>query len=104
MTRNLTLVAVEDGEIRGFTELKEDGASVLMMFVHKDHQRQGIGSTLLDALEREAKGKGMTELRTEASITAVPFFKAHGFEIANEQNLHLKGEPFRNYAMRKRLG
>lgn len=107
MTRNTTFVAVDDGDGDddvpiGFTELKEDG-TLLMMFVHKDHQRQGIATALLNTLEHEARGKGMTQLKTEASITAVPFFTASGFEVMNEQNLHLKGQAFKNFAMRKFL-
>lgn len=103
LNRNTSLAAVDDdGTVVGFTELTREGV-VLMMFVHQHHQRQGIGTALLGALEHESGGMHMTELKTEASITAVPFFQAHGFEIYAEQNLHIGGEAFRNYDMRKRL-
>lgn len=102
MASHLSVVAVQDDDIVGFAELTADGV-VLMMFVHKDTQRQGVGTALLAALEHEARGNGVHEMKTESSITAVPFFEAHGFDVRVTQDLHLKGQPFRNYEMRKRL-
>src|SRR5215467_11174774 len=49
----MIFVEEENGIIRGFAELENDGR-VGAVYVHADYQREGIASALLDELEKEA--------------------------------------------------
>src|SRR5262249_19512826 len=99
-TSRTTFVDEQDGIIRGFAEL-EDNGHIGAVYVHADYQREGIASTLLKEVEEEAVARGANCLWTDASITARPFFAKHGFETVAVQNVEYRGQIFRNYRMRK---
>jgi GNAT superfamily N-acetyltransferase len=102
LAANRTLVAEAAGRIVGFAELTEYG-QVQMLYCHRDHQGQGVGSALLAALERAARALGLTRLGTEASLTARPFFEARGFQVVARQEVELRGQRLVNFAMTKPL-
>ena len=95
-----TFVDEHDGTIRGFAELGDNG-HIGAVYVDADCQGEGIGSALLDEMEKEAGARGVTCLSTEASITAQPFFAKRGFETVAAQDVEYRGQIFRNYRMRK---
>lgn len=99
---NFTYVAWENEEILGFGELKSNG-HIDCFYIHAQHQRQGIGSKIYQAIEIKAKQLKNTRLTTEASITAKPFFISQGFKIVNPQQVSCRGEIFINYLMEKVL-
>jgi putative acetyltransferase len=89
-------------EIAGFIEL--EGSNHLdMLYVHPAHQRRGIASVLLRTLESAARELGAGRLRTEASITARPFFERRGFLLVAEQTVALRGQQLINFRMEKPL-
>lgn len=95
-------VAKLDEKIVGFGNLDEN--KVLdRLFVHKDYQGKGVASLLVEKLLQEAKKMGYSEIYTEASITARPFFMAKGFHVVKKQNKEHNGEFFINYVMKKDL-
>ncbi len=69
------------------------------MYVHKDFQGKGIASVLLDHLITRA---GNTEVSSDVSKTARPFFERKGFEVVKENHLEIDGVPISNFKMRKR--
>jgi len=73
-------VAVINSQIVGFAELESNG-HIDCFYCHHEHQRQGIGSQLLAAVETEALELGLSVLFAEVSLTGIEFFKAKGFEI-----------------------
>ena len=97
-----TLVAVRDAEVLGFAEWKDDG-HVDCFYVHHGHQGEGVGTALLAAVEAGAKGLRLKELRTEASVTARPFFERRGFELIAPQTVVVRGVALPNFQMRRRL-
>lgn len=81
---------VVDDQLRGFA-LGEPGRAddgegelvpgllhVSMVFVHPDHQRQGVGSALVEALADEAWGQGYRQLSLWS--TSPEFYEACGLE------------------------
>ncbi len=94
-----TVVAVLDGEIVGFGDMDSSGY-LDRLYVHKDHQRQGIASAICDALE-SAVGDG--RIVTHASITAKPFFLNRGYRVIREQEVVRRGVILKNYVMEKRI-
>ena len=79
---HFTIVAEETKEekqdfgkrLLGFGDIDSTGY-LDRLYVHKDHQRQGIASAICDELERAVPAEKIT---THASITAKPFFLKRG--------------------------
>lgn len=97
-----TRVAVRDGVVVGFTDVDAAGY-VDMLFVDPAAARTGVARALLDWAVRTARAGGATELTTHASVTARPFFAAHGFEVVAEQHPVRRGVTLTNYRMRRAL-
>lgn len=92
-----TLVAEKDGILTGFGDMAEDGY-LDRLYVHKDHQGQGIATALCDKLEAAVSGR----LTTHASITARPFFEHRGYVVLREQQVERQGILLTNFVMEKR--
>ncbi len=97
-----TWVAEIDGRVAGFTDLEPDG-HLDMMYVHPDHQGQGVARALLAQVEEAAAAQKLARLFTEASITARPFFEKKGFRLITPQTVHVRGQDLVNYRMEKFL-
>ena len=95
------LVAEQDGIIVAFGELEPDG-HIDAFYVHASYQGQGIATQLLDALEQQAHARQLVRLYAEVSITALPFFQHHGFQIIAEQTVTVRGVAMLNYRMERR--
>jgi putative acetyltransferase len=95
------LCATVDGQIVGFASLDHDYLDLL--YVHKDFQGMGTAKTLLVAIIKEAISHGIATLYTDSSITALPFFLHHGFDLIRENRKELKGIELINYSMKKDL-
>lgn len=94
---HLSLVAVEDGAIVGFGDMASDGY-LDRLYVHADHQRQGIATALCDRLEQSVPGP----FTTHASITAKPFFEKRGYTVVKEQAVERHGVLLTNFFMVKK--
>jgi putative acetyltransferase len=101
-----TYVASEENKILGFGELEaelETDGYIDCFYIHHQYQRRGIGSQIYQAIETQAKALGLTNLFTEASITAQSFFSSRGFKTINPQQVSCRGETFTNYLMKKAI-
>lgn len=96
------VVAENDSEITGFGSITKEGY-LDTLFVHKDHQHEGIATALVEALVAFANERNLDKIITEGSITARPFFEKHGFEVIQEQVVNRKGISINNFKMRKVL-
>jgi putative acetyltransferase len=94
------IVAEEADRLVGFAELEMSG-HIDRMYVSADHQGQGLGRALLAAVVAEAQRLQLVRLFVEASITARPFFEAHGFVVLAPQVVTLRGVQFVNYRMER---
>jgi len=99
--QHYTLVARVGGEIVGFADL--DGDYLDRLYVHKDHQRNGVATALVQALEQAAAQQGHRRLVTHASITARPFFEKQGYQVVKEQQVERRGVLLTNFVMEKTL-
>lgn len=84
------------GRIIGFTSIRNDGY-LHSMFIHKDYQRQGIASALLHRIEAYAAEHGISEITSEVSITARPFFEKQGYIVELEQRAQANRLQLINY-------
>jgi len=94
------LVAEIDNKIVGFGSLTK-GGYIDFMYVHKDHQRQGIANVLLNSLEQEARRLGCACLTSDVSKTARAFFEKKGFAVVKKNRKVMKGLEIVNYRMKK---
>ena len=89
-----TLVAVENGKIAGFGDIDETGY-LDRLYVHKEHQREGIAAALCSRLEAHVQGN----ILTHASITARPFFQKRGYKVLKEQQVERQNVLLTNFVM-----
>ncbi|SFD46343.1 GNAT family N-acetyltransferase [Roseivivax sediminis] len=71
-----------------------------------DHRRtrQGIGCALVSYVMRDAARAGVVELRCQSTLTAVPFYRAMGFEEVGPISIELpRGIGFPAVLMRRPL-
>jgi len=91
-------VAVEDGQVAGFLELDPDG-HIDCMYVHPNHQRKGIASSLVAHAVRTCFEFGLRRVFVEASICARPVFEHKGFKVVEERTVVIRGVGLMNYEM-----
>ena len=96
-TAHYTLVAAEGDVIVGFGDIAPDGY-LDRLYVHCEHQRQGIASALCDRLEAAVNASVIV---THASVTAKPFFEQRGYVTVREQQAMRKGVLLTNFVMEK---
>ena len=98
----LTLLGTIDGSPVGFASLA--GREQLdMLYVHPAAAGHGVGSMLLDALEKLAASRGAGRLTAEVSDSAQEFFKRRGFVARQRNSVPLGNEWLANTTMEKRL-
>lgn len=99
---NIAVIAEIGDDIVGFGDMTHEGY-LDRLFVHKNYQRRGIASLIVQSLEVSARNRGITSITTEASITAKPFFESKGYRIIQEQQKKHSGVILTNYLMEKNL-
>jgi putative acetyltransferase len=90
-TEELFLVAERDGEIVGFGSIVPAGGELRAVYVDPDAGRTGIGTAILQGLERMAIEAGVRTLSMDASVNAEAFYSRHGFQIL-ERSSHQLGQ------------
>jgi putative acetyltransferase len=75
-----------------------------MLYVHPAAAGQGVGTMLMDALEKLATSRGAGRLMADVSDTAVDYFKRRGFVAQRRNTIPLGGEWLANTTMEKKLG
>ncbi|MDH7596676.1 MAG: N-acetyltransferase [Methanothrix sp.] len=93
LLRNATALVACDDEIMGFVIGYLSGRTgvIYTLDVPPDHRRKGVGSALLDAIEREMQAAGARRFRLEAAISntaALNLYRRAGY---------VDGELLRNY-------
>lgn len=81
-----TVVAEADGRILGFCDLTSEGV-LDMLFVYPDVGKQGIGSSLIQAVLEEAAARQLVRVTTNASRLARRVFERSGF-VLDVENVH----------------
>lgn len=97
-----TLVVLIDGEYAGFASLK-DNTHLEMLYVHPYHVGQGVGVTLVDAMERIAAGRGAAEITVKASDNAEEFFTRRGYVGTERNSIPIEDVWLSNTTMKKIL-
>jgi len=85
LDERFTIVMDAEKTITGFGCLSADGAKVDMLFTHYERQSEGIGSCILELLEKEAMRRGNSELRLITSATAWSFYQKRGYQYRHSE-------------------
>ncbi|RYJ41156.1 GNAT family N-acetyltransferase [Flavobacterium beibuense] len=102
LSQNYTIIVEKEGVIKGFGDIDATGYFD-HLFVHKDHQGQGIATLIKEKIEKHALDANMQRVTVAASITARPFFEKHGYTVLKEQRVERNGQTLINYFMEKFL-
>jgi putative acetyltransferase len=102
LSNGLTLLGTVDGSPVGFASLagKEH---IDMLYIHPAATGQGVGSMLVDALEKLAAARGAGKLTAEVSDSALTFFRRRGFVPQQRNSVPIAGEWLANTTMQKQL-
>ncbi len=103
ITEQYFIVAIIDNTIAGFASVEDDGY-LDFMYVNKDFQRHGVAKSLLTELENYAYEKGIKELNSIVSKTALGFFQKHGFQKIREDTVEVRGAVFVDNIIVKNFG
>lgn len=85
------VVAERRDQLLGFGDLHVPAAEVTAVYVHPAHARAGVGTALLDDLERTASEQGLSELGLLAAKNAVGFYEVSGYHRV-ETRIHEAGD------------
>ena len=96
--RGLILVAEDGSRLLGFGAITPTGY-LTALYVHPEHVRRGIGSTLLTRLVEEARQSGVHRIHTEASDFARGLLIQAGFQPDAEETVRRKGVILRRARM-----
>jgi|SRR5689334_18603283 putative acetyltransferase len=102
LSGQLTLVATLEGSPVGFASL-EDKDKIDMLYVHPAATEQGIGSMLIDALEKLAAARGTAKLSVDASDSARGFFEKRGYVARQRNSVSIGNEWLANTTLHKQL-
>jgi putative acetyltransferase len=102
LEKGLTLVALIGGGPVGFIAL-QNGGLMDQLYVHPAVARTGVGSALIEAIEKLAAARGVATLVTDASDTAIPLFEARGYQATRRNTIEIDGEYLGNTRMTKAL-
>ncbi|MDJ0710936.1 MAG: GNAT family N-acetyltransferase [Woeseiaceae bacterium] len=91
-----------DGEIAGYADLQSSGY-IDHFFVSKNFQRRGVGTSLFERIEAEARARQLKELSADVSITARPFFERFGFAVIRQQQVTINDVVLTNFRMVRKI-
>ncbi|GAB7227609.1 GNAT family N-acetyltransferase [Vibrio rotiferianus] len=95
-------IVLLDGQVVGYADLQPDGY-VDHFFCHWQHQGKGVGTALMQQLIAEGARNFNHRLYANVSLTAKPFFERHGFIVAKQQSVDIRGQTLTNFLMEKEL-
>ena len=98
----VTLLGTLEGSPVGFASLA-GGERLDMLYVHPAAAGHGVGTMLIDAIERLAASRGAARLTADVSDSAQEFFRRRGFVPRQRNTVPLAGEWLANTTMDKPL-
>ena len=101
LSEQLTLIATMNGSAVGFASLA-DNETIDLIYVHPAVAGQGVGTLLVDALEKLSLARGAKRLTADVSDTAQDFFKKRGFTAQQRNTVLRGGEWLANTTMEKK--
>ena len=93
---------IDNKKIIGFaTRYPENRLSLL--YVRGNYKRKGLGTLILNSIERDAFKSGINKLKTEASLISYKLLLKKNWKIDSKEKVNIKGLIFERYRMFKNL-
>lgn len=86
------------GRIEGFMAMERNG-HLDRAFVRPGWMGRGLAQNLYDLLLEWARGAGLTQLTTEASHLARPFFEKNGWQVVTPETITRDGVEIERFRM-----
>ena len=102
MHRINPFVILDNDKILGYADLQSSGY-IDHFFVRGGYSGRGIGKQLMNFLLQKAKEKDITELSSDVSLAAQPFFKKFGFKPIISKKVEVRGVELENALMKKEM-
>lgn len=102
LAQGYRLVIESEAGIEAFAVL-DPADYVSLLYCRARASRQGHASRLLEALEAEARRRGIGRVHTAASLISHPFFLRHGYAVDTMERVERNGVDFDRHRMSKRL-
>lgn len=96
------VVENETGGLEAFAVL-DPADYVSLLYCRPRASRRGYATRLLEALETEARRRGIARVRTAASLISHPLFLRQGYTVDSPERVERNGIDFDRYRMSKRL-
>ena len=97
-----TSVAEVNGVLAGFASYEING-HLDFLYTHPEFARRGVATQLYLKIESALGVAGISEIFTEASLAARPFFEHHGFRLNAEELVECRGARLRRFRMHKQI-
>lgn len=97
-----TLVVEDGGTLVGFGAVRDNG-HLTALYVHPDHGRRGIGSTILAVLLAHAQARGIQRVHAEASDFSHAVFVRAGFHVDAIETVQRNGVALERRLMSRSL-
>ena len=82
-TEEEIFVCDDNGKIVGFSSIVPNNNELRAVYVRASYSSKGVGTQLLQALEKRASELNLPRLHLHSSITAKKFYQKHGYNILN---------------------
>jgi putative acetyltransferase len=102
LAAQLTIIATLEGSPVGFASLARN-EEIDMLYVHPAVAGRGVGTMLIDALEKLAGARGAHRLVAAVSDTARTFFEQRAYVPQQRNSVLRGGEWIANTTMQKKL-
>jgi putative acetyltransferase len=97
------LVAEQSGRLCGFANVELDTGLVDQLFVDPSAGGRGVATSLLAAIESQARAAGLGQLTAHASRRAVSVFERCGYERLETEHVTIGDETLERFRVRKVL-
>ncbi|OUL19583.1 hypothetical protein BV378_32730 [Nostoc sp. RF31YmG] len=98
------IVAEINGQIVGFGAVVVSNSELRAVYVSPKFGRSGVGTAILQELERLARERGLSELHLNASLNAEPFYQVNGYiNEGFEEHILRSGRKMPSVRMGKKL-
>ncbi len=101
--RFTVLLAETDGDLAGYGVLNGLESRIDAAYVHPDHSRHGIATSLVGQLEMRARMRGIHELAVVASLNATAFYESLGYRQVDTETRSIDDVDIEFAEMSKRL-
>ena len=103
LSRGRGLVSCTSGDQPEAFCVRDPIDRIALLYCAPHRQRCGLGRSLLQVIEQQAIGEGLSMLRTEASLISRPLFEALGWQVSWREELRIAGVHFHRFRMQKAL-